>query len=219
MDVKRPILLDVYPQYSTDDLPAEREAEGRFSTTFHFINRGLFAFGEGCTAVVDLPPMHPNGAIKTSRYCCYEGEPHWAALMHLDIEHLRGAERLARATPPLAHGVFDVYRVDHDLVYIKEPCAMEDVRPRFFLHAFLQHSDTGWITGLDFEFNEHGGFVDGRCVIVRALPNDDLARIRTGQFVAGEGRVWTAEFPVAHAPESGQPMPHRASSVGVDEGA
>ena len=205
--MRRPFCLDVYPQYSTD-LPARRRAAGYVSTTFHFYHKGLFTFGQGCTVIAALP-TYPIRTIKTSRDCCYEGEPHWAASMVLDVEPFQRAARLARATAPLAQARFDIYRVDNALVYIREHCAMDDVRARFFLHVLRPTG--GGFTNLDFEFHKHGGFVDGRCVVVRALAQsevDGIRAIRTGQFVVGEeGNVWAAEFPIAPAGEAGQAMP------------
>ena len=76
VDVRHWFQLDVYGEYSTD-LAAVR-------TNFHFIHDGLFTFGRGCTAVVDLPP-YPVAAIAT-RYWRHAGEPHWQASAQLDSE-------------------------------------------------------------------------------------------------------------------------------------
>ena len=213
LDVKRWFILDVYPQHS-QVLPAERKAESHVGTTVHYIHQGLFTFGtfgqQGCTLVLDLP-RHPVAAITMKRYCCYEGEGehHWHVSAPLDLERFRRAERLARATAPLVRGPFDIHRVGNELIYLREPCAIDDVRARFFLHALPQRlgrADTGSFTNftnLDFEFLEHGVLVDGRCVAELALPYWDIGRVRTGQFVAGEGRMWATEFPIADVTSPG----------------
>ena len=199
LDVKRWFILDVYPRYSPDR-PAQRKAQGRVETTMHFIHQGLFTFGtleqEGCALVLDLP-RYPVAAITTRRYCCYEGEHHWHVSAPLDLERFRRTERLARATAPLVRGVFDIHRVDNELIYLREPCAIEDVRGRFFLHVHPRQpseADPGRFTNLDFDFLEHGVLADGRCVAERTLPYWDIGRVRTGQVVEGEGRIWATEF-------------------------
>ena len=35
---------------------------------------------------------------------------------------------------------------------------------------------------------------DDHCIAIRALPDYDIAAIRTGQYVAGEGRIWQGRF-------------------------
>lgn len=210
LDLKRWFILDVYPRHSPD-LPAERKAEDHVEITVHFIHQGLFTFGtleqEGCALVLDLP-RYPVAAIIARRYCCYEGEHHWHVSAPLDLERFRRAERLARATEPLARGPFDIHRVGDELIYLREPCAIEDVRGRFFLHVHPRQpseADLGRFTNLDFDFLEHGVLADGRCVAERTLPYWDVDRAFTGQFVAGEGRMWATEFPIADATA---PDPH-----------
>ncbi len=44
-------------------------------------------------------------------------------------------------------------------------------------------------------YENYHGFQDGaRCGAVRDLPDYPIARIRTGQFIQGQGRLWTSEF-------------------------
>ena len=105
--------------------------------------------------------------------------------------------QLAIAGRPLASDVFDVYRVEQDLIYLREPCTARDVRNRFFLHAFPRRGDETTFSNLDFDFREHGQLWEGTCVAVRALPDDDVRHIKTGQFATGQGRLWTVEFPLS----------------------
>ena len=105
---------------------------------------------------------------------------------------------------PVAQSDFDVYLRGNGLAYLKEPCAPGYADARFFLHIFpadptdLPEDDREHgFANLDFQFADHGADIGGKCVAVRELPNYPIERIRTGQFVSGEGRVWGAEFPVS----------------------
>ena len=95
--------------------------------------------------------------------------------------------------------MFDVYSRNGELIYLRQQCAAEDVRPRFFLHVFPEApnadaDNAGRFDNLDFEFAEHGAMVDGGCVVLLTLPSYDIARVRTGQFDPDRGVIWQAEF-------------------------
>ena len=88
------------------------------------------------------------------------------------------------------------------LVYVREDCAAGDTEARFFLHVYpsdpasLPEERSGHgFDNLDFGFRERGrGFEEGgRCAAVRALPAYRIASIRTGQWVSGEGELWSVE--------------------------
>ena len=59
---------------------------------------------------------------------------------------------------------------------------------------------TGGSHGFDnrsFYFKWRGGFFDGKCITQQPLPDYPATRIRTGQWLAAEGReLWRAEFPL-----------------------
>lgn len=192
VDVRRRIYLAVLPAHKRD-LPESSGATPHTQHHFYFISKLLFSFGDRCAAMTELP-TYPIKAIHTNRWCCYEGEPGWFALAQLDFDRFRRIHQLASAGRPLASNVFDVHRIDQDLIYIREPCAAEDVRTRFFLHALARHSDerTLW----DFQFHEYGARWEGRCVVARPLPDLDVYHIHTGQFATGEGELWRVEFPL-----------------------
>ena len=200
-DMKRRIVVDVFPKDLTA-LPDEHKAAGRVRAMFYFASHRWFTFGEDCMAVVDLPtfPAFPIAKIATERYCCYEGERTWQVAAILDREPLRRAARTARTVPPIARGAFDIHRVGDDLVYLREPCAKEDVRLRFFLSVFPKQGagrDGGGseLVNMDFDFFEQGVLDDGQCVAVKALPHYAIDRIHTGQF--GEGKEWKVEFSIS----------------------
>ena len=105
---------------------------------------------------------------------------------------------------PVARSDFEVYLRGSALAYLKEPCAADDADARFFLHIFpadptdlpADGLDRGF-ANMDFGFADYGGRVFDKCVAERELPDYAIERIRTGQFVSGEGDLWRVELPVA----------------------
>ena len=110
------------------------------------------------------------------------------------------------AGEPAARSVFDVYLLEDELAYIKEPCALPDIEPPFSLHVIP--ADAKDLAGkrkrhgydnLDFRFDAYsrGGLRSGgKCFTVRRLPDYEIASIRTGQYIPRVGPVWKVEFPV-----------------------
>ena len=104
---------------------------------------------------------------------------------------------------PLFRDVFDVYLGEDysSLVYVKEPCNTTDVAflrdseyqtaPHgFFLHIFpVDREDLAedrrqhGFENRDFGFSTDGVLADGRCVTKVALPEYDIAIIKTGQYI------------------------------------
>ena len=71
----------------------------------------------------------------------------------------------------------------------------------FFLHILSadasdlpEYRKRHGFDNLDFDFDGRGVIFDGRCMARIALPEYDITRIRTGQYVPGEGQVWKGEF-------------------------
>ncbi len=97
---------------------------------------------------------------------------------------------------------FDVYLIENELAYVKEPCAPADTEPPFFLHIIpadandlpddrKQHG----FDNLDFHFLWDGGRrFDRKCLVTRPLPDYKITSIRTGQFIPGEGEIWVERF-------------------------
>ena len=104
---------------------------------------------------------------------------------------------------PAARSNFDVYPGENALTYAKNPCAEADTAGRFFLHLtpadrddLPAHRRQYGFDNLDFRFRERGGLLfDHRCWVSVPLPDYPIVRIRTGQFIPGEGQFWTSEFP------------------------
>ena len=116
------------------------------------------------------------------------------AAFHELEESLEGRRRAAG-------GVFDLYLAGDRLVYAKEPCARADVRARFFLHVFPASADDlaagsreQGFDNLDFWFPHQGTLWEGACLAAATLPEYEIVHLRTGQFIRGEGWLWSAEI-------------------------
>lgn len=95
---------------------------------------------------------------------------------------------------PAARSVFDVYRKERTLVYLKRDCAVDDIMDAFYLHFTRRE---GGVRGLGFRFTQHGVILDGKtCVAIIRLDDDGIVHMRTGQSGAG-GDAWSAEPDVA----------------------
>ena len=140
-----------------------------------------------CLLRVALPPW-PVATISARQE---NGEAVlWETTFHVNVERHRRAWAAVRFGAPAARATFDIYRHGAELVYVREPCDEGDGAARFFLHVVAGAARTN----LDFDFIVHGVADDGRCVALARLPAQDIDRIRTGQFVAGEGELWSVEL-------------------------
>ena len=114
---------------------------------------------------------------------------------------------------------------DHDpgramLAYLDENCSPEEAEARFFLHVYPQSPEDlppdpfapggrpRPFENRDFDFPDLGVRREGRCLALAPLPSWRIARIRTGQWVSGEGESWSADF--APPPE----LPPKAEGPG-----
>ena len=107
---------------------------------------------------------------------------------------------------PVISSDFDVYLSANRLLYVREPCAPADTEPPFFLHLFpARVSDLPGQRRLygfdnwDFSFDSDGRSVvfNGKCLVPIALPDYDVIRIKTGQYVYRDGsfnNIWEEEF-------------------------
>ena len=126
------------------------------------------------------------------------GEPHPPTSAWYD--GLVAGDRAAGA------GGFALHLTKHRLVYIKEPCAPEEVAGWFFLHIYPTDAASlpEWRRGyafdnLDFRFGPNGAVFDGRCLAAVPLPEYGIARIRTGQYVPDSGALWEVEFAIGES--------------------
>ena len=114
--------------------------------------------------------------------------------------------RLFEHSRLVARSTFDLYLGEDRLIYVKAPCALTDTEAKFFLHvhpadvnALPVARQRYGFDNLDFSFHVQDlmfdlMFDDDICAASAQLPRYDIVRISTGQFVAGEGRIWHEEF-------------------------
>ena len=105
---------------------------------------------------------------------------------------------------PAVRADFDVYLNEDTLTYVKEPCARADMEAKFFLHLIPadeddlpSHRKQYGFDNLDFDFDERAMIFDGKCIAKMALPEYDIVRIRTGQYVPMDGgfdNIWKEEI-------------------------
>ena len=103
---------------------------------------------------------------------------------------------------PATRSTFNLYRNETALTYYKEQCNQDDTAARFFLHIVPSdqknlpaHRAASGFNNLDFDFPENGIFLNGNCLAIVPLPNYAITRIRTGQYLSGQGQIWHAEIP------------------------
>ena len=119
-----------------------------------------------------------------------------------EISRTSRISRLLQHGRLVARSTFDLHLGEDRLIYVKAPCAPADTEAKFFLHVHPTDVNALPVArrrygfdNLDFGFDVQGLiFSDDICVASARLPRYDIARISTGQFIAGEGRVWHEEF-------------------------
>ena len=197
-------VMSVFP-VEQSDLPERARGGGaeRELIYFDFFESGAI-FDGGCVIVRDLPG-YPISHIETWRYIPGESRA-WSAKILIDESYERYRSALASLSgEPAIRSDFDVYRQDGALVYVKEGCAEDGARGRFFLSVFpadpadlpktardagLEHEP------LNFRFDRDGAVFDGKCVGVRRLPDYPISHIETGQWTESEGELWSAAIPL-----------------------
>ena len=209
-DYEAPFYTYAHPA-NPDDMPARFRGDG-----FHSIRgpRGMenriLAFDGACLMTLGLP-AYPTSAIQTGQWI-HGVERLWEVFVNPppNAEALAfyesAYESIAASGEPAARTGFDLY-LDGDgdtLSYLKEPCGEDDTRGRFFLSVHpvdvadlpADRREVGH-ESLNFNFAPPAGVVfNGKCMATRRLPDYDIARIETGQWVPGGDRLWGAEVVV-----------------------
>ena len=200
-DTRGRFFLSVFPA-DPDDLPQSAIDAGFEHEPLNFDFARGAVFDGKCAIIRDLPD-YPISRIETGQFTPSEGEL-WSGEIP-DGRYRRYRDALASLSDkqPAARADFDVYLEDGALVYVKESCEEYDTRGRFFLSVFpadpsdlsQDARDAGFAhEPLNFDFDQYGAIFDGKCAIIRDLPDYDIDRIATGQFTPGEGELWSGEI-------------------------
>ena len=204
-DARSRFELYAFPVDPNDLFQDTRNAEMEYKPLgFDFHKYGAVFDGK-CVIVRDLPD-YPLTYVETGQW-----KPDWEGLRWITKVRLDGYPEMFRralaALPPepAARSGFDIWLNGKTLTYVRENCEEADTRGRFFLSVFpIDQSDltqTAQDAGhkhepLNFDFPEHGAIIDGKCAIIRELPAYPITRIETGQWIPGEGELWSAAVAV-----------------------
>ena len=117
------------------------------------------------------------------------------------IDLYRAERRRLQMSEPDVEGAWDVYYDGVALRYLREPCAESDTEPRFFAHIFPSDPDdlpqarrAAGFYGVNPLFNFTGKAFDGACVMLIDTPRYPIASVRTGQYISGEGEIWSVDL-------------------------
>ena len=169
---------------------------------FHIYGMAL----DGDCIIIRHLPDYPISHIETGQFTPGEGRL-WSVKIPLSGYSERYERALSRLSgEPAARSGFDIWLDGDTLTYVKENCDDADARGRFFLSIFPADRDDlpqpardagQEHQSLNFDFARHGALLDGKCVIIRRLPDYAISRIETGQWVQGEGELWRAGIVVS----------------------
>ena len=198
-DTAANFFLHIVPE-DVADLPGDRREAGFVHAGFAFDQQGS-RFDGKCLAAVALPD-YPLKEIRTGQHIPGQGDMWSVELIAApDYDQLRADYAALAATTPAARDYFDLYRRDNRLLYVRETCAAADTAANFFLHIVPEdvsdlpadRRDAGFAHG-GFAFVRRGGHFDGKCLAAVALPDypGGIKEMRTGQFVPGQGDLWSA---------------------------
>ena len=194
------VFLHIFPADPVN-LPADRREFGFANLDFRFGDYGAYA-GDKCVVERDLPDYSIR-RIRTGQIA--KGEVIWRAdidvAAHVEAQELYDGIAAGDYGLPVVQSDFGVYLRGNRLAYLKENCAAGSADARFFLHIIpadlvdlsADRRESGF-ANLDFQFADHGARIGDKCMATRDLPDYPIERIRTGQFVSGEGAVWRVEF-------------------------
>ena len=165
---------------------------------FSFGERGVRTDGQ-CLAIF---PFDPGRVATIDTGQQQDGAALWRTNLRFDPDGRAAPSGSAgERGEPAVSSVFDLHYDEATLTYLKEPCTAEDTSARFFLHlvpadpaSLAATARAAGFENRDFSFPDYGLHLDGQCLARVPLPPWRIARLRTGQFVSGRGRVWEAAF-------------------------
>ena len=196
--------LSIFPVDPSDLPQTARDENLEYeSRDFPFYDYGALLDGK-CVVVPNMPE-YPISHVETGQTMPGESRLWSARILYGGHRERYERARSSLSGEPAARSGFDIWLNDGTLTYIKENCDEEDARGRFFLSVFpADPSDLPQTAqdaerehqSLNFDFARYGAIVDGGCVIIRNLPGYAISRIETGQWLPGEGELWSAEIAV-----------------------
>ena len=203
-DVRARFFLHVFPAAEDDLAAVNNREQGSDNSGFNFWTRGVLL--EGTCLVAATLPEYEIARIRTGQYVPGGGGQLWSVEFATGptaqrYREARAAIRSGAWGAPAARAAFDIYFDGRMLAYHKEPCAEEDLRERFFLHVIPADAEDlapqarpHGFENRDFDYREHGALLGAACVALVPLPEYELAGLRTGQFISGQGQLWSAEI-------------------------
>ena len=195
-DTAADFFLHIIPEDAAD-LPADRRDAGFTHAGFAFARQGGHFDGK-CLAAIALPD-YPIKEMRTGQHTPGQGDLWSVELVAApDYDQLRETYAVLSAKEPAAWDYFDLYLMDNRLLYLRETCAAADMAADFFLHIVPQdiadlpadRRAAGFAYG-GFDFVRQGGHFDGKCLAAVDLPDYPIREMRTGQFVPGQGDLWS----------------------------
>ena len=198
-DVQEPFLLHLTPADAAD-LPAHSRKQGFDNLDLLFRDYGVRVSGR-CMMTIPLPD-YPIALIRTGQFA-FRGETIWQGEINPGaLGQFESIGAGLAGLPSATAGGFELYWDGGRLVYRKEPCVAADTEARFFLHLFpadvndLPPDRRQYGFGnLGFDFPQRGAIRGDKCLAAVPLPDYEIARIRTGQYLTGGAQLWQADFP------------------------
>ena len=101
---------------------------------------------------------------------------------------------------PAARSDFNIYLNDDSMIYLKEPCHLDDTRKLLYLNLYPAdpndlppHRSHLASDNLGFSFPDYGLHFNDLCLAIVPLPNYEIARFTTGQHTREQGDLWLVE--------------------------
>ena len=201
-DIADKFFLHIIPA-DLNDLPTFSRRQGFDSLLFDGPANFRF-FDRKCLAVIDVLPDYDIIQILTGQF---QGQTDlWRAGFAFPDAGDQAADlaeryRAIRAAEPVIQSRFEVYIIGNELTYFKESCDRQELDNPFFLHVTPANPDDlpGHRRPYGFDNLDFYGFgifgdLDGNCLASIRLPDYGIAKIATGQYISGGGRIWEGDF-------------------------
>ena len=164
------------------------------------------SFDGNCLMSVPIPGYEIK-AIEAAQWVNGDGEsPLWSVSVPLAKSPAEYAAALsALPDSPDARAEFDIYADGDRLIYVKSPCAKGDeALGQFRLAVFPanigdlpQRARAAGGDGetIHFHFHRYGAAFDGKCVVIRDLPDYRISHVETGRIADRRTPpLWSAEI-------------------------